>query len=76
MIYGDTWDNGIDLMAVHRAATDPGPCPELTDEEQKRAVVVMTENGKSLTEIGSRLGVDPRTVDRWRGEMGCRPCSG
>ncbi|MFD6935299.1 hypothetical protein ACFWAP_03955 [Streptomyces goshikiensis] len=75
-MYGDTWDKGIDTVAIERALYDPGACPVLTDEEQRRAVVVMTEAGRSAGWIGTRLGMDERTVDRWRQDMGVKPCSG
>ncbi|MFB8347995.1 helix-turn-helix domain-containing protein [Streptomyces niveus] len=67
---GATWDKGIDLVAVERAALCRGACPQLTDEEQRRAVKVMTEAGKGAAEIAERLGMADRTVTRWRDEMG------
>ena len=70
MLLGATWDKGIDLVAVERAALCRGACPPLTDEERRRAVKVMTEAGKSAAEIAERLGMAERTVTRWRDEMG------
>ncbi|MFD5788656.1 hypothetical protein ACFWH1_18785 [Streptomyces sp. NPDC127037] len=70
MMYGDTWDNGIDLEAVNRAALCRGTCPPLTDEEQRRTVRVMTEAGQPASVIAARLGLADRTVVRWRDEMG------
>ncbi|MFE4796161.1 hypothetical protein ACFRFL_13855 [Streptomyces sp. NPDC056708] len=67
---GATWDKGIDLVAVERAASCRGVCPVLTEEEQWRTVRVMTEAGKSAAVIGERLGLHNRTVARWRDEMG------
>ncbi|THA44134.1 hypothetical protein [Streptomyces sp. A1136] len=74
MLHGSTWDKGIDLVAVERAALCRGVCPPLNPEEQRRVVKVMTEAGKSSVVIGERLGMAARTVDRWREEMGLSPC--
>ncbi|MEC3995240.1 helix-turn-helix domain-containing protein [Actinacidiphila sp. DG2A-62] len=68
-----TWDRGIDLVAVERAALCRGVCPQLTDEERRRAVQVMTEAEKDAGEIAARLGMSARTVSRWREEMGLAP---
>ncbi|MGC5410467.1 hypothetical protein ACPXCX_43155, partial [Streptomyces sp. DT225] len=65
-MYGDTWDKGIDLEAVNRAALCRGACPPLTEEEQRRTVRVMTEAGKPASVIAARIGVAERTVGRWR----------
>jgi DNA-binding NarL/FixJ family response regulator len=73
MLPGATWDMGIDLVAVERAALCRGLCPQLTDEEQWRAVAVMSEAGKSAAEIAERLEMSDRTVTRWRDEMGLAP---
>lgn len=73
-MHGSTWDKGVDLVAVERAALCRGVCPPLNDAEQRRAVQGMTEAGKSSVVIGARLGIDARTVDRWREEMGLSPC--
>ncbi|WP_338057894.1 helix-turn-helix domain-containing protein [Streptomyces murinus] len=73
MLPGATWDKGIDLIAVERAASCRGVCPDLTEEERRRAVLVMTEAGEGAEVIGSRLGLTSRTVSRWRGEMGLAP---
>ncbi|WP_274390339.1 helix-turn-helix domain-containing protein [Streptomyces sp. TR1341] len=70
MLPGATWDNGVDLVAAERAASCRGVCPDLTDEETRRAVLVMTEAEKSAKEISARLGIAERTVSRWREEMG------
>ncbi|WNI34190.1 helix-turn-helix domain-containing protein [Streptomyces sp. ITFR-6] len=70
MLPGATWDKGIDLVAVERAALCRGACPALTDEEKRRTVLVMTEAGRSAEDIAARLGMAERTVGRWRGEMG------
>ncbi|WP_434593464.1 helix-turn-helix domain-containing protein [Streptomyces sp. A5-4] len=69
-MYGATWDNGVDLVAVERAALCRGVCPDLNEDEQRRAVRVMTEAGKSAGVIAGRLGMSDRTVARWRDEMG------
>ncbi|MFI9026379.1 helix-turn-helix domain-containing protein [Streptomyces sp. NPDC053560] len=65
MFPGATWDHGIDLIAVERAASGLGPCPELTEEEQRRAVQVMQEAGWGAVATGKRLGISERTVGRW-----------
>lgn len=61
-----TWKNGIDLIAVERAMSGRGACPELTDEERRYAVTEMTAAGTSAEDIGERLGIAARTVTRWR----------
>ncbi|WP_432001548.1 helix-turn-helix domain-containing protein [Streptomyces sioyaensis] len=66
MFPGATWDRGIDLVAVQRAKSDPGPCPDLTDEEQLYVCREMTGEGKSASAIAARLRVAERTVTRWR----------
>jgi transposase-like protein len=70
MLPGSTWDKGIDLVAVERAALCRGACPPLSEDEKRRVVLVMGEAGKSVPEIAERLGVAHRTVTRWREEMG------
>jgi transposase-like protein len=70
---GATWDKGIDLVAVERAALCRGVCPPLTDDERRRAVQVMTEAEKGAEEIAERLGISAKTVSRWREEMGLAP---
>lgn len=72
-LYGATWDRGVDLVAVERAALGRGSCPPLTDAEKRRAVAVMTEAGKGADEIAQRLGMTDRTVTRWRRERGLSP---
>ncbi|MEU6929027.1 helix-turn-helix domain-containing protein [Streptomyces sp. NPDC046374] len=69
-MYGDTWDKGVDLVAVERAASLRGECPPLQPEDVRRAVQVMTEGGQSAQVIADRLGMCDRTVTRWREEMG------
>ncbi|MDH6189204.1 hypothetical protein EES44_24675 [Streptomyces sp. ADI96-15] len=69
-MYGDTWDNGVDLAAVERATSMRGACPPLNRAEQRRAVRVMTEAGWSEVAIRKRLGLSERTVRGWRQEMG------
>ncbi|QKW07003.1 hypothetical protein HUT18_11910 [Streptomyces sp. NA04227] len=66
MFPGSTWHRGIDLIAVERALSGRGPCPALTEEEQKYACREMTEAGMSGSVIAQRLGVADRTVTRWR----------
>lgn len=63
---GSTWHRGVDLIAVERAASGRGVCPELTDDELRYAADVMTSAGESAEEISERLGVTTRTVIRWR----------
>lgn len=65
MFPGATWDKGIDLVAVDRAASGLGPCPELTEDEQRRAVHVMRDAGWGAVATGKRLGISERTVGRW-----------
>lgn len=40
--------------------------------EQRRArIVLLAAEGKGTTQIAQELGVDPDTVSRWRGRIGC-----
>ncbi|GAA2948853.1 hypothetical protein ACFSKR_17730 [Kitasatospora cinereorecta] len=73
-MYGDTWDNGVDVNAVERAVSMRGACPPLNEAEQRRAVYVMTKAGRSEGAIRSRLGLSERTVRGWRREMGLSSC--
>lgn len=70
---GATWHRGIDLIAVERAMGTEGPCPALTDEELRYAVVEMTAADWSASAIADRLGIASRTVTRWREEPGGGP---
>ncbi len=63
---GSTWHRGIDLIAVERAMSGRGGCPELTDEELRYTADEMTSAGMSAVVIGERLGIAARTVTRWR----------
>ncbi|MGW6416348.1 helix-turn-helix domain-containing protein [Streptomyces sp. NPDC055055] len=65
-----TWHRGVDLVAVERVRSADYPLPELTDQEQRYAVVVITLDGLSAEVIADRLGVAERTVTRWRDEAG------
>ncbi|MFH8577194.1 helix-turn-helix domain-containing protein [Streptomyces zaomyceticus] len=65
-----TWHRGVDLVAVDRVAAGRHPIPELSEEEQRYAVVVMTRGGLSADVIAERLGTAERTVTRWREEAG------
>lgn len=68
MLPGATWHRGVDLVAVERAMSRRGQCPELTEQEQRYAIGVMTDAGWSASEIARRLGISARTVTRWRDE--------
>jgi hypothetical protein len=63
---GATWHQGIDLVAVERAMSRRGRCPELTEEEVLYAVAEMTAAEWGAEEIAERLGLSSRTVSRWR----------
>ncbi|MFC9341414.1 helix-turn-helix domain-containing protein [Streptomyces sp. NPDC057020] len=65
-----TWHRGVDLVAVERVAAGVHPTPELSEEEQRYAVVVMTRGGLSADVIAERIGTAERTVTRWREEAG------
>lgn len=65
-----TWHRDVDLIAVERFMSGVPPLPELTEDEQRYAVVVMTEAGVGAEVIAQRLGVDARTVTRWRDDAG------
>ncbi|MEU9033833.1 helix-turn-helix domain-containing protein [Streptomyces sp. NPDC048352] len=66
-----TWHRDVDLVAVERVTRGDHPLPELTEVEQRYAVVVMTRDaGMGAEEIAERLGIAERTVTRWRDEAG------
>ncbi|WP_228976724.1 helix-turn-helix domain-containing protein [Streptomyces sp. DH12] len=67
---GATWHRDVDLVAVDRAVRGDSPRPELTEREQRYAVVVMTRAGYSGEAIAGRLGILERTVVRWRAHAG------
>jgi hypothetical protein len=67
-MYGATWVRGVDLVAVERATSLCGVCPQLTPEEQRYAAQRMTAAERSASEIAGRLGIAERTVTRWRDE--------
>ncbi|MGW3735203.1 hypothetical protein [Streptomyces sp. NPDC005148] len=67
---GATWHRDVDLIAVERVLSGVPPLPELTEDEQRYAVVVMTEANMGAEVIAQRLGVDARTVTRWRDDAG------
>lgn len=59
---------GIDPVAVTEAIA--GRRVPLTPAERKEAVRILTGAGHSATEIGERLGVDPRSIFRIRSSTG------
>ncbi|WP_327421876.1 hypothetical protein OG763_15170 [Streptomyces sp. NBC_01230] len=67
---GATWHRDVDLIAVERIMRGSLPVPELTEDEQRYAAVVMTQAGVGGEEIALRLGVAARTVTRWRLDAG------
>ncbi|MEV5677251.1 hypothetical protein [Streptomyces sp. NPDC052179] len=69
-MYGDTWVGGVDLVAVERAASLRGVCPELRDVEVLHAIRVMTKQGAGEKAIAKRLGLSAKTVMRRRADMG------
>ncbi|MFD3978357.1 hypothetical protein ACFWR6_07190 [Streptomyces griseus] len=69
-MYGDTWEAGVDLVAVERAVSERGGCPELQPAEVLRAIEIMTGLGRSEKVIAKRLGLSVRTVTRRRADMG------
>ncbi|MFD3844788.1 helix-turn-helix domain-containing protein [Streptomyces microflavus] len=69
-MYGDLWENGVDMAAVERAALMREKCPPLSPQEQRRAVGLMAERGITDKTIGIRLGLSQQTVFRWRTQTG------
>ncbi|MFF1834153.1 helix-turn-helix domain-containing protein [Streptomyces sp. NPDC058231] len=67
---GATWHRDVDLIAVERFMGGAPPVPELTEDEQRYAAVLMTQADVGAEEIAQRLGVAARTVTRWRLEAG------
>ncbi|WP_433916898.1 helix-turn-helix domain-containing protein [Streptomyces sp. NBC_01744] len=67
---GATWHRDVDLIAVERFMRGVPPVPELTEDEQRYAAVLMTQAGVGGEEIAQRLGVAARTVTRWRLDAG------
>lgn len=67
---GATWHRGVDLIAVERVLRGVLPLPELTEDEQRYAVLAMTEADLSASVIADRLGIATRTVTRYRADAG------
>lgn len=61
-----TWDGGVDLLAVERVVNNDLPIPQLTEAEQELAARLMTREGFGSAEIAGRIGVENRTITRWR----------
>jgi len=61
-----TSEGGVDFMAVERVVNGELPLPELTEVEQEMAARLMTREGYSAQQIAERVGVETRTVTRWR----------
>jgi hypothetical protein len=57
---------GVDFMAVERVVNGELPLPELNEAEQELAARIMTRAGQAAHEIAEHIGVEPRTVTRWR----------
>ncbi len=72
---GDTYSNGIDWLAVHRAVSGEHPLPELTRAEQREAAICLSRNGIARLAISIRLGVYTRLVKEWEAEAGLLPDS-
>lgn len=72
-MYGDTWENGCDLVAVERAASLRGELPPLNPGEELRAVRMMREAKQPITVIAARMGLCARTVLRWSEAMRLGP---
>lgn len=58
-------DDGLDLVAVERAANGREPIPPLSDAEKRIAVGVMWRAGVPYEEMAARAGILPRRVARW-----------
>ncbi|MFF3056380.1 helix-turn-helix domain-containing protein [Streptomyces sp. NPDC057909] len=63
----DTGTAGVDFMAVERVVNGELPVPELNEAEQELAARIMTRAGHPARAIAVRVGVETRTVTRWRG---------
>ena len=61
-----TSEGGVDFMAVERVVNAELPLPELTEVEQEMAARLMTREGYAAHQIAERVGVETRTVARWR----------
>ncbi|WP_405999387.1 helix-turn-helix domain-containing protein [Streptomyces sp. NBC_00829] len=61
-----TSEGGVDFMAVERVVNGELPLPELSEGEQEMAARLMTREGYSAHQIAARVGVESRTVTRWR----------
>ncbi|WP_086777045.1 hypothetical protein [Streptomyces griseus] len=68
-MYGDLCVDDVDLVAVERAASLRGECPELQPDEVLEALRVMAGRGMSDVAIGRRLGLSDKTVMRRRTGM-------
>lgn len=61
-------DEVVDELAVERVVRGQQPYPLLTEPEAREAARQLTAFGASAGEIAERVGVQPRTVHRWRAE--------
>lgn len=62
----DTGSAGVDFMAVERVVNGELPAPELNEAEQELVARIMTRAGHAAGDIAARVGVEARTVTRWR----------
>ncbi|WP_224275770.1 hypothetical protein [Streptomyces sp. LS1784] len=60
-----TTDDGLDLVAVERAANGLEPLPPLSDTEKVLAVRAMWRAGVSYEDMAVRADMLPRRVARW-----------
>lgn len=60
-----TTEDGLDLVAVERAANGREPLPPLSDAEKRIAVRVMWRAGVSYEVMAVRADLLPRKVARW-----------
>ncbi|MER6632273.1 hypothetical protein ABT301_29335 [Streptomyces sp. NPDC000987] len=63
----DTWDHGVDVVAVERVLKGTLPHTELEPEELRYAAKHSKESARSVAKL---LGVTEKTVMTWRGAEG------
>ena len=62
----DTYSNGIDWIAVERAAQGELHPNQLTREETREAALLMDQAGFTDQQIATRLHIHERQVQRWK----------
>lgn len=70
MFPGDTWHRGVDLVAVERIVSGAHPYPDPASLEEAEQLEVVRRFQGPAHVLAERLGVQERTVVRWRADIG------